>query len=165
MLCTHSICCVKWFLSAKAGRKIQFYTMVAKPLAIPCSDFFVCWCLSGFSNPPHPQKSGVKRPCFGWPLIHDSALKVSAFKSNCPASRRRAAAVLPRANSMSPGQLWEVNTHFSQLSRTCDGGKRTQRSTEVTALHISGGFEILNCVIKEAENTSSTNTTFKVLVL
>lgn len=32
------------------------------------------------------------------------------------------------------GQLWGVNAHFSQLSRTCDGGKGKRKSTEVITL-------------------------------
>lgn len=43
------------------------------------------------------QGRGEKGQATHWLLIHDSALKVSTFKSNRPASRRRGAAVLPRA--------------------------------------------------------------------
>lgn len=115
-------------------------------------------CRSGFCSflkPPHPKQPSREEKEKGkatrWLLIHDSALKVSTSKSNCPASRRRGACPGPCSVT---DQLWGVNAHFSQLSGTCDGGERIQRSTEVTALQISRAFEILNCVIKEGENTN-----------
>ena len=123
--------------------------------SFPAAAFFVCWCwfrFGCFLDPPlllHPQKpsrqkrkekekekkaKGMKRPIH-WlttdPWLSFEILclqiKLSGFKEqevpqSCPGPLNVT------------GQLWGVNAHFSQLSRTCDGGKGKQRRTEVTTL-------------------------------
>lgn len=61
----------------------------------------------------------------------------------------------PRPLSVT-GELWGVNAHFSQLSRTCDGGKRNTEERRGHHTHkLSKRVpEILNCAREEAGNTN-----------
>lgn len=144
---------------------------------IPSRDFFVCWCWPGFAfstHPIHKNKSNKKKGR-GWkgqsPADHWSMTQLLKSLTSNQIVQLQGAEVpqsCPRPHNVT-NQLWGVNAHFSQLSRTCDGGKGKQRSTEVTTLTISRVFQILNCVIKEAGNSSflnpnTSNLTFSVFI-
>lgn len=126
-------------------------------------------------NPPHPQEQVKKKKGRGWkgqsPADHWSMTQLLKSLTSNQIVQLQGAEVpqsCPRPHNVT-NQLWGVNAHFSQLSRTCDGGKGKQRSTEVTTLTISRVFQILNCVIKEAGNSSflnpnTSNLTFSVFI-
>lgn len=101
------------------------------------SDFFVCWC---WSAPPPPLTETIKRKkkdekakslADHWSmtqlwksLLSNQIVQLEGAEvpQSCPGPRNVT------------DQLRGVNVHFSQLSRTCDGGKGKQRSTEVISL-------------------------------
>lgn len=169
----HSICCVKWFLSARASEldteTLKSTTKGTKLSFMPSSDFFVCRCWSGlsfflFPQPPRPQNSSRRRK--KW----DEKAKALADQwsmtqlwTSPPSNQivRLQGAEVPQSCPGPLGvtdQLWGVNAHFSQLSRTCDGGKGIRRSTGVTTLANIRVFETLNCVINGKANFLSPNT-------
>lgn len=104
--CVHGARCVKWFLSAQAAhlRAIvtqRDQTLIYSQLWLLCLLMLVRFVLPSphptHTHTNHQGKKEWKGQVTGWPLIHDSALKNSAFKSNCPAWRAVGAAAVPRA--------------------------------------------------------------------
>lgn len=156
MLCPqHMLCEMVSFSTSKPSWNIQSHSKCypEEPHSfIPSSDFFVCWCWSGFaafSTPPTPtpkhtlthrnhQGKKKKKKDEKAKSLADHWSMTQLWKS--PLSNqivRLEGAEVPQS---CPGplnvtsQLRGVNVHFSQLSRTCDGGKGKQRSTEVISL-------------------------------
>lgn len=150
MLCPqHMLCEMVSFSTSKPSWNIQSHrkSYPEGPHSfIPSSDFFVCWCWSGsavFSTPTNPpyththtikgrkkKKKGWKGQVTGWPLIHDSALKISALSNQIVQLEGAEGPQSCPGPLNVTSQLRGVNMHFSQLSRTCDGVKGKQRSTE-----------------------------------
>lgn len=78
----------------------------------------------------HQEKKEWKGQVTGWPLIHDSALKTRLSNQIVRLEGPTGPQSCPRPPGVTE-QLRGVNVHFSQLSKTCDGGKGKQRRTEV----------------------------------
>lgn len=165
----HNICYLKWVsfsmskLSVKSCWNIQSHTeRYPRGANSPSSDFFyllvfVRFCCFFSTHRNHQGKRDEKARVLAdhwsmtqlWkspPLNQIVRLQGTEVPQSCPGPLNVT------------DQLWGVNAHFSQLSRTRDGGKGIQRSTEVTTLtKYQEVFEILNCIIKEAGNTNSPN--------
>lgn len=140
MLCPHK-CCVIWFLSAlETISEVTLKTVNLTPKG-PTSHLFpaetslfvgVGQVLPSQHSPPPRSTRTRKKKKKGWGSMTQL---LKSLTSNQIVQLQ--GAEVPQS---CPGplnvtdQLWGVNAHFSQLSRTCDGGKGKQRSTEVTTL-------------------------------
>lgn len=103
----HGVRCVKWFLSVQGAHLTanvtqRDQTLIYSQLWHLCLLMFgrVCAAFSTANPHAHANHQGKKEwkgEVTGWPLIHDSALKNSAFKSNCPVWRPVGGTVVPWA--------------------------------------------------------------------
>lgn len=105
------------------------------------------------------KKGGWKGQSTGWPLIHDSALKFSAFKSNCPASRSKKCHSPAPGHSVSPASFEGLTRIFLSCQGRVMGAKENRGVQRSPHSQISPGCATLNWVIKEAAEAGTTKAT------
>lgn len=137
-----SICCVKWFLSARASHHETFNlaaNVTQRDRALIYSQQWLLCLLMLVSTPAPPwQKPSREKKDEKAKSLADHWSMTQLWKSLLSNQIvRLEGAEVPQS---CPGplnvtdQLRGVNVHFSQLSRTGDGGKGKQKSTEVISL-------------------------------
>lgn len=137
----HGVRCVKWVPSVQGAHLRANATqwdqiMIYSQQWLLCLLILVRFVLPS-SHPTHKHtqtnhqgKKEWKGQVTGWPLIHDSALKTRLSNQIVRHEGPTGPQSCPGPPSVTE-QLRGVNVHFSQLSKTCDGGKGKQRRTEV----------------------------------
>ena len=105
------------------------------------------------------KQRGWKGQSTGWPLIHDSALKFSAFKSNCPASRSKRCHSPAPGHSMSPASFEGLTRIFLSCQGRVMGAKENRGEQRSPHSQISPGCAALNWVIKEAAKAGTSEAT------
>lgn len=105
------------------------------------------------------EKGGWKGQSTGWPLIHDPALKFSAFKSNCPASRSKKCHSPAPGHSVSPASFEGLTRIFLSCQGRVMGAKENRGVQRSPHSQISPGCATLNWVIKEAAEAGTTKAT------
>lgn len=131
----HGVRCVKWVLSAR-GAHLRANVTQRDQTLIYSQLWLLCWFWSGSYRLPHTQHTNTHTQIIK-EKRNEKAKSLADHWSMTQLSNQIVRLEGPTGPQSCPGppgvteQLRGVNVHFSQLSKTCDGGKGKQRRTEV----------------------------------